>query len=359
MKHILSIAGIAGALAVPLFSVSAATFLPVNTPSSSIRDAVEGDVYGANQSIVIAAPVDGDVFSAGSSVDISGDVRQSIFATGRVVTISGDVGDDVRTAGSIVSINSRVAHDLMAAGSMVTLTPDSSVGGDAYLAAENLTISGTIAGDIRFTGSNITITGDANIAGDVIVYGTKDPVIENGATIGGDVTVRQHPAEEREHPRNRFAMFGRSTIALLALALVLFFVAFTAVKRTHAVAVSRPILSLGIGAVWMLLGIPASFILLFSGLGTFIGLVLAFGSAALFIASFGISIILIGEMAQRIVSKEQQTPTWHHAVYGAVIMFVLHLLGGIGFLVAAIVTTLTFGALLIALRNAVFAHPSS
>src|SRR3989344_9434472 len=104
MKPLFLSAGIAAVIAFPFAHISAATFLPANNEVTSVRDEMDGDIYAANNSIVLAAPVRGDIFAAGDRVDISGPNDQSIFAVGRTVTLSGAVGDDVRTAGSIVSI---------------------------------------------------------------------------------------------------------------------------------------------------------------------------------------------------------------------------------------------------------------
>lgn len=353
MKTLLSLGLIAGVLALPLAHISAATFLPANSEVTSVRDAVEGDLYAANSSLVIAAPISGDIFAAGDSIDISGSSTQSVFAAGRTITISGNVGDDVRIAGNILSVSSSIAHDIFAAGSAITLSEKARVGGDLYVAGENLIISGTVAGDVRFTGSSLRITDTATITGDVTVYGNNDPVIEDGATITGNITTQRVTHEEGDESRSMISGVGKGALAQLALALALFFLAPVALKQTHEVFLARPFTSFIIGALWIILFLPITMLLLVSGIGSLLGLLLMIATAPLLIAAIAVAVISIGELAERVFSKKQQPLSWQHAVYGAVIMFAATFVGPLGFLLVAILVTTAFGSLLKATWNMV------
>lgn len=353
MKPLFLLAISAGIIALPFAPLSAATFLPANNEVTSVRDEIPGDLYTANNSIVIAAPVRGDIFAAGDSVDISGPNDQSIFAVGRTVTLSGAVGDDIRAAGNSISISGTVAGDIMAVGSIITISQNASVAGDAYIAGEALKISGKITGDVRFAGNKVTIAKDANIAGDVTVYGTNDPIIEEGATIAGNVTIQKPVHDDRKDSRKAISGVGRSTFAQLALALALLFAAPIATKQAHTVLNARPFHSFAIGAVWMILLLPVTLLLLVSGIGIPIGLLLMFATVPLFIASFGIALITMGTLAHRAFSKTAEPITWQHPVFGALIMFALTFLNILGFLVAALVVIGSFGAVIISLWGAV------
>ncbi len=353
MKPFFLSAALAAVIALPMAPVSAATFLPANNEVTSVRDEIQGDLYTANNSIVIAAPVRGDIFAAGDSIDISGPNDQSIFAVGRTVTLSGSVGDDVRTAGSIVSINGSVEGDLFAAGSAITISQNASIAGDAYIAGEEMAISGKVMGDMRFAGNKVTITKNANITGNVTIYGTNDPIIEEGATIIGNVTTQKPVHDDREDSRKAISGVGRSVLAQLALALALLFAAPIATKQAHHVLNARPFYSFAIGAVWMILLLPVTLLLLVSGIGIHIGLLLMFATVPLLIASLGIALITMGTLAHRAFSKTSQAIIWHHGVYGALIMFALTFLNILGFMVAALVVIGSFGAVLISLWSAV------
>ncbi len=94
--------------------------------------------------------LDGMGFFAGSNIRVDGTVNGTTFATGQTIVVTGDIN------------------------------------GDLFVAGQTINISGTVSGNIYTAGQGIVIGGQT--AGDAFLAG-QDIRIENGATIGRDVTV--------------------------------------------------------------------------------------------------------------------------------------------------------------------------
>ncbi|OGY31687.1 MAG: hypothetical protein A3C02_00300 [Candidatus Andersenbacteria bacterium RIFCSPHIGHO2_02_FULL_45_11] len=345
---------IAIAVVVPLSYASAATFVAPEGESASVRQEVTGDVYAASNAVVIAAPVHGDIFAAGDSVDISGQSDASVFAIGRSITVSGDAKDDIRVVGSMVSLTAATAHDVFAAGSSVFLGPESSAGGDAYLAGSDITVAGTIRGSLRIAGEKVTIAKTAIITGDLITYG-NDPIIEDGATIGGKTTTiaaAAHPQKERR--QNVFGHLIRSaaSAALLAYALILLAPLFMAAM--YARANTSPVHSGLIGLGILLLFFPLAVILAITGIGFQLAALVGTTTLFLIMIGMGTSTVLLGAWSMKLVTKKDNLLTWQHAVIGGVAATLISLMGGIGFIVLFIIFLIGLGVAAHTLKHIIY-----
>lgn len=352
-----SVAFVVMLLTFPILHVSAATFLAPQGESASVRSEVVGDVYAANNAVVIAAPVHGDIFAAGESVDISGASDSSIFALGRTLTVSGTAKDDVRVAGNTVSLTAATAHDVFAAGSTVFLGPQSSVGGDAYLGGSDITIAGTIQGTLHVAGERVTIAKQAVIRGDVIAYQNK-PIIEDGATIDGKTTTIISTATNKQS--NRQDGMGRlikSAASRALLAFVLLWIAPMFIKsikdRAHAAVVHSGLL----GLATIILFIPLALIIAITGIGLPVAVLVLISAMLLIVIGMGSSTLLLGSYLMKLVAAKDSSPSlsWQHAVVGGVAAALIMLAGGIGFLILSIIFLIALGATMITLKHTIHA----
>ncbi len=331
--------------AIPLTPLQAATFVPSSDEVASLRSESEGDVYAASNSVVITAPVRGDIFAAGDGVDISGSADSSIFAVGRNLAITGDVQDDVRVAGTIVSIGSNIAHDLFAAGSNVLITKDSHVHGDAYLAGENITIEGTVHGDVQAAGKKLTIARGAVVMGNLTMRG-NEPIIEEGATVSGKIQTIAPTKSEHEGGKG-FALAGfiTSVVSAMVLALVLLFAAPVLVAKSKENIVKSPVQSGLLGFLWLIICLPATLLLLISGVGAYVGIFILAVTFPLCILAFGLIIIATGSIVYQLFAKQEGT-VWHHAAIGSLLVSLVALLGFAGFSLLVLAFFVALGALL-------------
>ena len=338
-------------LAIPSTGLAATFLNPDET--TSVRSALADDLYTASKSVIVAAPVQGDIFAAGDSIDISGATSQSVFAVGNSISLTGDIQDDARVAGNTVSITGSVAHDVLAAGSRVAIQPSATVAGDVYVAGQDTVISGTVQGNVRATGERILITKDASINGSLTTYG-EEPIIEEGATITGEIKTIAHAQIQREQraPQSILVRSVRATASHLILALILLFGAPKLVKHSQEFFTKSPVHSAGIGLLWLVLLLPISILLIASFIGMPVGFFLLLITIPLCIASIAASTLALGGLAYKLMKKPDAPLTWQHALVGAVVLAVLMLLGPIGFIVGIVIFFVGLGSTLRALANA-------
>lgn len=148
----------------------------------------------------------------------------------------------------------------------------------------NTTISGLVGGDVVVFEGNVTIASGAEVLGDVASF--REPVIEDGARVAGDV---RRPNRDFFRPLEAFAaraaFWIASTVSLLILGLLLLWLApraMDAVARTWAT-------SKGSSALWgvlLLIGLPVASILVML---TLVGIPFGLGTllALFFIYSLG------------------------------------------------------------------------
>lgn len=337
-------------LLVPLTSINGATFLPPTDETSSVRSETKGDVYVANESIVIAAPVDGDIFAAGNNIDISGSSSASIFAVGKNLSITGEVKDDVRVAGESVSLGSTITHDLFAAGSSVLVMKDSHVLGDAYVAGETITISGTIHGDVRSASNRLVIASGATVMGNITSYGNS-PIIEDGATVSGTISTVAPKGNTNVASRG-FALKALilSIVSSAVFALMLMYAAPVLIEKSKTHIATSPLQSGVTGILWLLLFLPASILLMLSTMGVYIGILALTATFPLLLLGFGMMVVAVGSMIYPRVAKQPGT-MWHHAFVGAIVLTLVSFLDIIGFILITLAFIISLGAVLKAFWN--------
>lgn len=176
-----------------------------------------GDIRAAGAVIDIDATVSGAVHAAGAQVTIAGEVSGVVRAAGGLVEVQGKIGDDGYLAGAVVRFDGAAAKDVNVGGASVTIGQDATIAGDLNAGGATVTVDGTIDGATDLSGSavmfNGTAKGDviasadeiivgstARIDGDLVVRSRTDPVVQDGATITGQVRV--------EEPRAWWALPG-------------------------------------------------------------------------------------------------------------------------------------------------------
>lgn len=343
MKKILSLLSLSFLILPAL--VSAATFN--GNDIVSITSPVNDDFYGAGNEVNIDSAVTGDVVTAGRGIDISGEVTGDVTAAGETITISSPVKDDIRAAGRRIRINTTVGDDVFAAGEVIELS-DSTVNGDVYAGGQTIIISGTINGTVRAAGEKVEIKPGTHITGDLLTYGNKEPVIGQDVTIDGS---RKHRKEEVKPQQRQSVLLnwlkGVVTCFILGSILLYIFPRFTArVIATSKGSMGRSILT---GAVWSLLFIPASIMLLISGIAFPIGLAIILLTLALYVLASGYTVILIGSWVLQRLNKTVTPLSWQHVLLGAVLYKSIMFIPGVGPTIILLLTLLMFGSMLVTL----------
>lgn len=328
-----AISGIALLLALPLFA-SAAVFHAGDQISLPATPAVNDNVYAAGGSITSPGPIQGDLYAGGGTILVHGIVSGDVVVGGGTVTVTGGVGGDVRAGGGTITIQSAVQGDLLVGGGLVRV--DGSVGKDVVIGGGDVYINGPIGGDVEVKADKITLGPQTRIAGTFTYTSPREAVLEQGATVAGEVVFTQRA--DKDGVKGLLAAFVSvaTFVFLLTFALGALIFVFFFKRYSHEVvdnAFAGPLLELGRGLLVLIVTPVLSVLLLVTIVGIPLGLLGLMLYAALVIFSWLMSPVLIGSLVYKWVTKSSHYEvSWKTVLVGVVVFFVIGfvpLLGGL------------------------------
>jgi len=276
-----------------------------------IEQPVSDDIYAANQDIKVWSTIDGDLVAAGQRISVDGEITGDAILAAQYIEIRGSVGDDVRASGQQVQVFGPVAGHIVAAAQSITI--DGDVGGWAWLAGSNVTVRGKVEGDLKVfaqtveinsevtgsveaTGGALRLGPSADVRGEVRWRSDNEAEINPDAQIDGELIEEPLPdyMDEAESGSKVISDLGR-IIAVAALLLL-----FPRPLKTSAERIAaRPGISLVLGFV-VLVSLPLlALILLISGIGASLGLVLLGTYLAMLFAGLLIGLFSVSDLALR------------------------------------------------------------
>lgn len=334
------------------------------------EESFEGNLWRGASNITIDGKVVGDVFVAGNKVTINGDISGSVFAAAGDIVI-GDrakIFGNAYLAASTLSFDGDVEGNLYAFGSTIDSSSKSFVKKDFYAFASTLSINGWVARDLR--GSAQTAVIRATIGRDVQFYGVNELHLDQGTTIGGNLTYRseqdaqiadgvtiaqktekQKPITTKETKENAVlnwiatAIYGLFAFLVVALLVVIIFPNKTKMISESIAQKFGPNLLAGfiilivvpiIGLIlfFTLIGIPAALILL-----------VAYG-VILYIGKLFVGVIAGKYLIDKFFPKwSEKTRLIVGTIKGAGIIYVLTLIPILGGIIGFLATLLAFGAI--------------
>jgi cytoskeletal protein CcmA (bactofilin family) len=256
-------------------------------------------------------------------------------AGGRVVSRSGArVGGNASLGGNRVRVDAVVAENLRAVG-------------------RHITISGEVEGNVSLQGLNVRILPSARINGNLTYQSPSQAEIAPEARISGDVTFIQSERPEAMMGQ-AFAAAGAIWLSVVAglilLGIVLLLVSPKLPFEAVAQICRRPWASAGLGLAVLLGGPIGMLILVVTG----IGLPLAIVMAGLYIVALALGLldfaILVGWTCARRIGKGEGAPLlWRIVVLagGLVALSMIALVPGFGALMLIIVFVMGTGAVLL------------
>jgi cytoskeletal protein CcmA (bactofilin family) len=264
-----------------------------------------------------------ELILAGGELSFSGQVEDDIVAAtcpfcpihGRLrLKERAQIGDDARLAGREVVVDGRVDGNLYAAGQRVELS--GKVGGDAAIEAERIVLgSGArIAGDLRYASPNeLEIRDGASVAGEIIQVEPRIPFDREGP---------EHPVWIAV-----LVMLG-FFLALLVLGVALQ-LAIPGILIGSTEAVSKgPWACLGRGLVLALLAPAVAALLMFTVIGTPIGILIFAALVLLYAMAFVAISYSIGLYVSRLFGKsETATGTGSRILWTCVGILLLVIIG--------------------------------
>ena len=288
------------------------------------REPIEHDYYAAGETVQLAGPVNGDVVIAGQRLTLDGPITEDVIAAGEIVTINGNVGDDVRAAGRVVQLNSAVVDHMVAAGETVTIGPQASIGSFAWLAGQKVEvlgqvgqalkiggneviIAGQVGGDVTIMAERVRVLDGAVIQGSLKVQSHNPPEIAAGARILGDVTQIPMPEVEPAPVVKLVLVVGLFYLLGMVVTGVVYYLMFPRWSVATARQIGQaPWPSLGLGFVVLFMGPIAIFLLLASGVGILLGMMLLAAYFLMLVTGGLTGVIYVADVALRRLFKQEK-----------------------------------------------------
>ena len=321
--------------------------------------AVAGDLIIAGGQVIVVAPAGGDLLAAGGEVRIDADAGQDLYAAGGRVALNAAVKRNARMAGGRLDLGSRasIAGNATLAGGDVIILGD--VHGQLAVAGGRIYINGRVAGNVDASGGEIELGPQARIDGNLNYRSSVELKRSPGAEVRG--TIVREPGDV---PWGEDASEGLRIVAALlliwTLGLMIVAAAFMAALPKFTVrmvdmARARPgtILLLGFA---VLVAVPAgTFLLMISGIGIPLALLLLTGYLATLMLGYVSTGVVVGQMALRRLSASRSgQPGWRMAA-ASLALLILTLLAAfpvVGWLAWFVALTGGIGVLLLQLRSA-------
>ncbi|UCD19413.1 MAG: hypothetical protein JSU64_08375 [candidate division WOR-3 bacterium] len=354
-----------------------------------------GLVFRRGESVEVAADevIDDDLIAFGSSVDIKGTVTGNVFVFAPRVDVSGDIGGLLCTGATTANINARsvqtvlvvggnlrvsgnVRRNVILAGVDLDIDSDAHIGKDLAAYGNLLDVDGEVGGSIKGGVGSFVMAGKSGrvkikadrtrikstavIAGDFILTSESEPQIDEGATITGEISVREIEPDEKKPfffafaPMLAFiyavakviALVGKIIVGILLIALCHAYV--RRVMDTLCKAVWK---SLGFGFLGIIV-IPIIAVILFATLiGYPLGILALFAYAILFYVSSIFVAAVLGEKVIRLFKKGGDVSVYFSFIIGMLILFLVGLIPILNFFVRVFVTLFGFGATMLATWN--------
>jgi hypothetical protein len=261
----------------------------------SSGDVVDDDLYIAANQITVNGVINGDVLAVGSKIIVNGVINGDIVAIGAIIEIGGEVTGSVRVGGDSVTIAGDIGGDLVTAVDDIAMLNSANIGRDFVFAGREIdvyapineeitgwgsrvTIRDIVGGDVEIGVERLTVASTAEIKGDLVYYSEEPATIESGARIGGTTT---HEPAKYDMPDFPFIHHFRVWGAVIGFFMALIpgiIIILIAPRRSKAVAEAiktRPLLSLGWGALILIATPIAILILCVTIIGIPLGVIVA------------------------------------------------------------------------------------
>lgn len=321
---------------------------------------IDHTVFAAGEKVTIEADIDGDVFCAGSDIVINGNISGDVMCAGRNIRIDGVVAGDVRLGAMNVMINGKVQGSASVAAQSFTTDSKAVVGRDLTAIAASTNINGIVDRDIvvnsqdtyinAIIGRDITATAEslslgetAAVTGNIHYYSFNELTKASTATISGMVERHEPPrAEESSVPSWEEVVLGHLWMAATVLFVGVILAALFPRSLRYLTAQARETPGrVALAGSAALFATPlVAIILLFTGVGWLLSLLMITGSLSVLM----ISMPLLGHLLGTLIFHKQ--PSIHPVVAtitGMLILMVLQLIPIVGLLFAIITFAYALG----------------
>ncbi len=327
------------------------------TVSVDADQVLEGDFYGAGNTVLLSGEAQYDVYVAGGSITINSPVAEDLVIVGGTVQVHGVVEDDLRVAGGEVTIANDVRGDVAVFGGTLNVLSTASIDGDVLFFGGDLDISGDVKGSVFGFADTIRI--DSSVGGDVDVTARSQFSLGSQAEVFGsvryksanDVARAQEAVVIGDLNREELSQAsGSNRISVIAIFMLLFaaFTIFLLRKSYLQKVVDITKFSYGIQGIIGLVVfvvIPAtSLLLMVSVLGFILGAVLLLSYIILILLTWVIAGVVLGTLVLQPLTKTTKVSLMS-VIIGIILLEIIALIPFIGPLLVLVLLLVTMGGI--------------
>jgi cytoskeletal protein CcmA (bactofilin family) len=320
-----------------------------------VSGTVNGDVIIVGGQITIDGTVNGDLLAAGGTVNVSGEITQDARIAGGQLTITGDIGRNLTVAGGNIEIleSAKLGGGVITVGGSVLL--GAPVTGDVKVAAGDLIVASDITGDIEATVGTLHLTSRAAIAGNFTYTSEQDPLIDEGATISGQILRKTLPTVsynfssiknfDKQVQRGGIYLKFASFLSALVMGFLMLRFFPSCSKNTSEKIGEEPWKSLGLGFLTLILA-PFAFLLV---LITIVGIPIAVVAIFAYFMFIYLSKIIFSYWIGLKLNEMFKTSFRQYFIYtfGLAIYYLLRLIPIVGGVTALVVPLFGVGAIVL------------
>lgn len=297
-------------------SILAQSFKTGEVPTLDKNETVNGDYFSWGEKVVLSGTVNGDAYLAGGDIIVDGVINGDLLAAGGDINITGIVTGNIRSAGGNILVSGPVGRSVSLAGGSLLLSNAASVGGSIAAAGGNININAPVQGSVsvasgsvaiaNIVGSNVnvtaedfTITSSARINGSVTYLSENRADIASGAVIAGTVTQNMPNVQQSQVDAGKIwdqARIGFNIFSFLAALLVggiIIWLMPNYVEKAAANITMRPLYTLGIGFLGVILTPVVVLLFLVTVIGIPVALtLLATYLIVLYLAKISVSLVI-------------------------------------------------------------------
>jgi len=270
---------------------------------------VYGNYYQYGEVVKIVTPVESDVLVAGGTVEVVAPVGGDILVLGGNVRILAPVSGNVRVIAGNVEIMGNVAHNVLILGGKVIISSQSRVFGHVTTATSELELAGTVEGSVRGWGNKVKISGtiqgpvdlwldrggdleitaNAKVNNQLNYQASREAIIAAGAKVA-DIKFTKFDYSRPWSASHFWFNWMVSLFGVLVLSMVIVSLWPKKLQDIASEAITKPLASLGWGALWAI-AVPLLVILL---LFTVVGVLVSVSLALIYVLGLLISHTLTG-----------------------------------------------------------------
>lgn len=314
-----------------------------NADSPTISAPTNDDLFAASDSILVNAPIGGEAYLAGNTVSIREKVSRSLFVAGKAISVDQGAGYNLWISGQTVVIKGEIGHDVWVAAQTVTIDPSTNIHGQLRVMAQSAIIGGNVDGlaeisvdsfsssanfakNVMLEAEKITFTG-GTIVGN-LTYNTGKEITDFGpVTITGAKNFTKVEFLSRSETKARLALFGGLAILVAGAGLLFFF--HRKATGILEIATKQWGKSLGVGTVVLLLVPFGCLLLIMTGIGIPLALILMAGYTVLLLVACLVGYILFGAGVLKSL-KQKYISLWVPFIVALVVMSIIQAIPVLG-----------------------------